>query len=313
MKRCSVGGQAVLEGVMMKTPEGGVALAVRRSDGSIVREFRHMRTKAVKGSFYGLPIVRGVVSFVESLVGGMRITTRSAEIYGDGVDEEPDKFERWLSEKLGKSAMDVTIGVAVVLAAVLAVGLFVFLPSLVAQLIPWGESAHSVWKSLAEGVVRLLIFLLYITCIGFMKDIGRLYQYHGAEHKVIACYEHEAEMTPESAMRFTRLHPRCGTSFLFVVMIVSILVFSVFSSIFHIKAKLLKVLVKLLLLPVVVSISYEFNRFVGRHDNAVTRALSYPGMALQNFTTNEPDDSMLEVAIRALELVLPEREGDDRW
>lgn len=307
MKRCSVGGQAVLEGVMMKTPEGGVALAVRRSDGSIVREFRYMRTKAVKGSFYGLPIVRGVVSFVESLVGGMRITTRSAEIYGDGVDEEPDKFERWLSEKLGKSAMDVTIGVAVVLAAVLAVGLFVFLPSLVTQLIPWGESAHSVWKSLAEGVVRLLIFLLYITCIGFMKDIGRLYQYHGAEHKVIACYEHEAEMTPESAMRFTRLHPRCGTNYLFLVMAISILFFALLP---YSENFFLRFLTRLVFIPLVAGISYEVLKAAAASDGWLARAVRAPGLALQYLTTREPDVDMLEVALAAFQLAMDPPEQD---
>lgn len=307
MKRCSVGGQAVLEGVMMKTPEGGVALAVRRSDGSIVREFRYMRTKAVKGSFYGLPIVRGVVSFVETLVGGMRITTRSAEIYGDGVDEEPDKFERWLSEKLGKSAMDVTIGVAVVLAAVLAVGLFVFLPSLVTQLIPWGESAHSVWKSLAEGVVRLLIFLLYITCIGFMKDIGRLYQYHGAEHKVIACYEHEAEMTPESAMRFTRLHPRCGTNYLFLVMAISILFFALLP---YSENFFLRFLTRLVFIPLVAGISYEVLKAAAASDGWLARAVRAPGLALQYLTTREPDVDMLEVALAAFQLAMDPPEQD---
>ncbi len=307
MKRCSVGGQAVLEGVMMKTPEGGVALAVRRSDGSIVREFRYMRTKAVKGSFYGLPIVRGVVSFVETLVGGMRITTRSAEIYGDGVDEEPDKFERWLSEKLGKSAMDVTIGVAVVLAAVLAVGLFVFLPSLVTQLIPWGESAHSVWKSLAEGVVRLLIFLLYITCIGFMKDIGRLYQYHGAEHKVIACYEHEAEMTPESAMRFTRLHPRCGTNYLFLVMAISILFFALLP---YSENFFLRLLTRLVFIPLVAGISYEVLKAAAASDGWLARAVRAPGLALQYLTTREPDVDMLEVALAAFQLAMDPPEQD---
>ena len=191
MKRCSVGGQAVLEGVMMKTPAGGVALAVRRSDGGIVREFRHESTRAKKGTALGLPVVRGVVAFVESIAGGMRVTTRSAELFGEDAEEKPSRFELWLSKKFGKSVMDIAMGIAVVL----AVGLFVFLPSFITQLIPWPQETPAIWKSLAEGLVRLGIFLAYITCIGLMKDIGRLYMYHGAEHKCINCIEHGMELS----------------------------------------------------------------------------------------------------------------------
>ena len=301
MKRCTVGGQAVLEGVMMKTPEGGIALAVRKSDGSIVREFRNTQSKAKKGTFLGAPIVRGVVVFVESLVSGMKITTRSAELYGEGMEEEPTKFEKWLAEKLGKSAMDIALGIAVVLAVVLAIGLFVFSPTFVVQLIPWGSGTANIWKSLSEGLVRLLIFLLYIFAIGFMKDVGRLYQYHGAEHKVIDCYEHDAEITPESAKRYSRFHPRCGTNYLFLVMAVSILFFAAlpYSTSFPVRF-----LTRLVFLPVVAGISYEVLRAAAGSDGWLARTVRAPGLALQRLTTREPDLEMLEVAIAAFNLAM---------
>lgn len=301
MKRCSVGGQAVLEGVMMKTPAGGIALAVRRSDGTIVKEFRHQDSRAKKGTFLGLPVVRGVVAFVESLMIGMRVITRSAELFGEEIEEEPTKFERWLSEKLGKSVMDVAMALAVVLAIALALGLFFFTPTLVVQLIPWKESTPAIWKSLAEGTVRLLIFLAYITCIGFMKDIGRLYMYHGAEHKVIACYENEAELTPESAKAYSRLHPRCGTNYMFLVMAISILFFALlpYSNNF-----LLRFLTRIVFLPFVAGISYEVLKAAAASDNLLARAVRAPGLALQYLTTREPETEMLEVALASFHLAM---------
>lgn len=302
MKRCSVGGQAVLEGVMMRTPAGGVALAVRKSDGSIVTEYSEQPSKAKKGTFFGFPIVRGVVAFVESLVNGMRVTMHSAELFGEEfADEEPSKFEEWLANKLGKSAMDVTMGVAVVLAIILALGLFFFLPTFFAQLIPWGDATRTIWKSLTEGIVRLLIFLLYLVAISSMKDIRRLFMYHGAEHKVIACYEHEAEMTPESAMRFTRLHPRCGTNYLFLVMAVSILFFAAlpYSNNFF-----LRFATRLVFLPLVAGISYEVLKLAAASDGLLARIVRAPGLGLQYLTTREPDLSMLEVALTAFQLAM---------
>ncbi|MBR0445245.1 MAG: DUF1385 domain-containing protein [Clostridia bacterium] len=301
MKRCTVGGQAVLEGVMMKTPAGGIALAVRKSDGSIVREFRNVQTRAKKGTFLGAPVVRGVVIFIESLVTGMKITTRSAEIYGEAVEEEPTRFEKWLAEKLGKSAMDIALAVAVILACALAIGLFVFIPTFVVQLIPWGPGTANIWKSLSEGLVRLVIFLLYIFGIGFMKDIGRLYQYHGAEHKVIDCYEHDAEVTPENAKQYSRFHPRCGTNYLFLVMAISILFFAAlpYSTSFPVRF-----LTRLVFLPVVAGISYEVLRAAAASDGWLARAVRAPGLALQRLTTREPDLEMLEVAIAAFDLAM---------
>ena len=307
VKRSLVGGQAVLEGVMMKTPAGGIALAVRKSDGSITKEFRSIPSKAKKGTFLGLPIVRGVVVFVESLVTGMKITTRSAELYGEDIEEEPTKFEIWLSEKLGKSAMDVAMAVAVVLAIALAVGLFVLLPTLAVQLIPWGDQTANIWKSLTEGVVRLGIFLLYIFSIGFLKDIGRLYQYHGAEHKVIDCYEHEAEMTVENAVKYSRLHPRCGTNYLFLVMAISILFFALlpYSTNF-----LIRFLTRIIFLPLVAGISYEVLRAAASSDGWLARAVRAPGLALQRLTTREPDPEMLEVALEAFQMAMDPPDHD---
>jgi len=307
MKRCSVGGQAVLEGVMMKTPAGGIALAVRRSDGNIVKEFRNETSRARKGTFLGLPVVRGVVAFVESLMIGMRVITRSAELYGEEVAEEPTRFERWLSEKLGKSVMDVAMVVAVVLAIVLALGLFFFTPTLVVQLIPWRDSTPAIWKSLTEGVVRLCVFLAYITCIGFMKDIGRLYKYHGAEHKVIACYENEAELTPESAKNYSRLHPRCGTNYMFLVMAISILFFAILPYSNHF---LLRFLTRIIFLPFVAGLSYEVLKLAAASDNWLPRAVRAPGLALQYLTTREPETEMLEVALAAFHLAMNPPEED---
>lgn len=301
MKKCLVGGQAVLDGVMMKNQSGAIALAVRKADGSILTEYTCGETKAKPGTFLGLPVVRGVVAFVESLSTGMRMITRSAEIAGVAIDEEPSKFEKWLAKTLGKSAMDVTIGVGVVLAVLLAIGLFVFLPSLVTQLIPWGENAPRIWKSLSEGVVRLLVFLGYICAISTMKDIKHLFMYHGAEHKTIACYEHDAPLTPENAMRYSRLHPRCGTNYLFLVMAISILFFALLP---YSENLLLRLATRLLFLPVVAGISYEVLKLAAASDGLVARIVRAPGMGLQYLTTREPEPAMIEVAIAAFDLAM---------
>ncbi len=293
---------------MMKTPQGGIALAVRKNDGTIVREFYKKPSKAKKGTFFGLPIVRGVVVFIESLVSGMQITTRSAELFGEEVvEEEPSRFEKWLSKALGKSATDIALGIAVVLAIFLALGLFVFLPSFFTQLIPWGEGTLTIWKSLSEGILRLVIFLVYLVSIGRIKDIGRLYQYHGAEHKVIDCYEHDGELTPESAIRYSRLHPRCGTNYLFLVMAISILFFALIP---YSQNLFLRFLTRILFLPLVAGISYEVLRAAASSDSLIARIVRAPGLALQRLTTREPDLDMLEVSLAAFQLAMnpPEEE-----
>lgn len=304
---CSVGGQAVMEGVMMKAPTG-IALAVRRSDGSITTEFTPYESKTKKGTPSGMPIVRGVVTFVEAMSLGMRTITRSAEMIGEEFTEEPTKFEKWLSEKTGKSVDKIAIAIAVTLAIALAVGLFFMLPTFVSGLLLRGFAGHNIWKSLVEGFVRLGIFLGYLIAIGGMKDVKRLFAYHGAEHKVISCYEHEAELTPGNARLYSRLHARCGTNYLFLVMAVSILFFAVvgFNANFW-----LRLGSRLLFLPVVAGLSYEVLRFGGKSDSLLARIVRAPGMALQKITTREPDDAMLEVAIAAFELAMNPPQADE--
>lgn len=297
----SVGGQAVMEGVMMKSPTG-VALAVRRADGTIATRYDNWTTRAQKGTFWGLPIIRGVVTFIESLTTGMNTLTESAKLAGKDIEEEPTKFEKWLSEKLGKSVESVVIGIAVILAVALSVGLFFMLPLGISSLI-FGKAASvaGVWKSLTEGLVRLIIFIGYLLLCSRIKDVKRTFMYHGAEHKTIACYEAEEELTPENAAKHSRLHPRCGTNYLFLVMAVSILFFAAigWNASFAVRLAM-----RIAFLPVVAGLSYEVLRLAARYDNWFTRIIRAPGMALQRITTKEPTPDMLEVAIAAFNLAM---------
>ena len=295
-----------MEGVMMKSPTG-IAMAVREPDGNIALEYRPFASRAKKGTFLGLPIVRGVVAFVEAISEGMGTLTRSAELAGESIEEEPSKFEKWLAEKLGKSLEKVIIALAVILAVVLSVGLFFLLPQLISSGIFSLLPGSDLGKSLTEGLVRLLIFIGYILFCASVKDVRRIFMYHGAEHKTIACYEAEAELTPENAMHYTRLHPRCGTNYLFLVMAVSILFFAVVGWNANFWVRLLS---RLLFLPLVAGLSYELLRFAAKYDNLLTRIIRAPGMALQYITTKEPTRDMLEVAIAAFHLaMLPEEEA----
>ncbi|MEG1547507.1 MAG: DUF1385 domain-containing protein [Clostridia bacterium] len=300
-KKCTVGGQAVMEGVMMKSPDG-IAMAVRKADGSIVTEYKQQKSKAQKGTFLGWPIVRGVVAFVESLTIGVSTISRSAELSEDGSTEEPTKFENWLSKVFGKSIEKVVMGLAVVLAIGLSIGLFFVLPTLISSLIfGKADAIAPIWKSLTEGGVRLIIFICYLLFCSSLKDIRRVYMYHGAEHKTIACYEAEEALTPENAMKHSRLHPRCGTNYLFLVMAVSILFFAMvgWSENF-----LLRLATRLVFLPIVAGLSYEVLRFAAKYDNILTKIIRAPGMALQYITTREPDPDMIEVAVAAFNLAM---------
>lgn len=284
----------------MRTMSGGIALAVRKSDGTIETEYTPKKETS-KNPILKWPVVRGVVAFVDSLSTGMKMMTRSAEMLGESFEEEPSRFEKWLAKKTGKDVMDIAIVFAVILAVVLAVGLFVLLPSLVTQLIHWQEGAPRIWKSLVEGFVRLFIFLGYITAISFMKDIRRVYMYHGAEHKTIACYEHDAPLTPESAMKYSRLHARCGTNYLFLVMAVSILFFAMLP---YAENLLLRVLTRLIFLPLVAGLAYEVLKLAAASDALWARIIRAPGLGLQYLTTREPEPAMIEVAIAAFELAI---------
>ncbi len=309
-----IGGQALIEGILMRGPYKQ-AIVVRSPDG-IVEKVEDLKLNKDKNPIVRLPLIRGVVTFFSSMYNGVRALMYSADFFPEeesGEPEEPGKLDLWLEEKLGnEKAKQAIIYIALVIGIAFSVGLFFLLPMLISEYALFWVKNQTV-LNLCEGVVRVVIFLTYLILVSRMKDMRRVFSYHGAEHKTIRCYEAKLPLTVENVRPMTRLHPRCGTSFLFVVMVISILVFSVFTSIVHIRFKLLKMLFKLMLLPIVVAISYEINRFVGRHDNAFTRAISWPGMWLQNFTTNEPDDSMIEVAIRSLELVTPEAEGADEW
>ena len=290
-----------MEGVMMKSPTG-VAMAVRRADGTIATSYDNWTTRAKKGTFLGLPIIRGVVTFIESLSTGMTTLTESAKLAGEDIDEEPTRFEKWLSEKLGKSVESVVVGIAVLLAVVLSVGLFFLLPLGISSLIFGGlADVAGVWKSLTEGLIRLIIFIGYIMLCASIKDVKRTFMYHGAEHKTIACYEAEEELTPDNAMKHPRLHPRCGTNYLFLVMAVSILFFA---AIGWNASFALRLVMRIAFLPIVAGLSYEVLRFAAKYDNAFTRIIRAPGMALQRITTKEPTEDMLEVAITAFNLAL---------
>lgn len=308
MKKSNIGGQAVLEGVMMKGPRN-IAIAVRKDSGEI--EIRRERISSVTERYriLKLPVLRGIVNFVETMMLGIRTLTTSAEMYegGTGVQEEyqPSKFERFVAEKTDRDPEDVMVTFAVVLAIGFAILLFVVLPAFLTNLLkPYVRSP--IVMNILEGLVRLSVFLLYITVITQLKDIRRVFQYHGAEHKVIHCYEHEKELTVENARQFTTLHPRCGTSFLLLVMVISILVFSFlgWSGLWWIR-----VVTRILLLPLVAGIAYEVIKWAGRKESLLVTLVSWPGLMLQKLTTKEPDDGMLEVAIAAFLNV--ERETDD--
>jgi len=301
IKRCAIGGQAVLEGVMMKSPTA-VAMAVRRADGEIETSYTPYQSKAKKGTVLGWPIIRGVVIFIESLVNGMENITKSAELYGEeAFQEEPSKFEKWLAEKTGKSVEKVVIGFAVVLAIALAVLLFFMLPTFIGGLVFGKAQIAPIWKSLFEGIVRMLIFLAYVGGIAFMKDIKRLYMYHGAEHKTLACYEYDAELTVENAKKFSRFHPRCGTNYMFLIMAISILLFAVVGWSENI---LIRLLTRIVMIPVVAGIAYEILKWGGNSENWLAKIVRAPGLLLQRMTVHEPDDQMLEIAITAFNMAL---------
>ncbi len=319
-----IGGQALIEGIMMLGPDKSSVVVRKKDDLRIKTEPR----KVSEGfSLKKLPLIRGVFNFCASMKMGVTALLYSADVYAEDDEEaaqEPQsRLDAWLEKHLSsEKAQSVMTTLAVVVGIAFSVALFFVLPSLIGSVINRFLTTNELVRNLLEGLVRIVIFLTYMFLVSRMKDMKRVFAYHGAEHKTIRCYEARLPLTVENVRRQTRLHPRCGTSFLFVVIIISILVFSVATQLlapvtpeFHnrVLEALFRVALRLLLLPIVVGISYEFNRLVGRHDNWLTRALSAPGMWLQYLTTNEPDDSMIEVGIEALRQVLPEQEGADRW
>ena len=317
-----IGGQALIEGIMMRGPEKD-AIVIRGREG-LTLELSDRKIYP-KGSFQTWPFFRGIFNFFDAQVTGVKALMRSADLAPEEMQEEPSKFDLWLEKKLGNEKFQqVILGLAVAMGLGLSILLFFLLPMIIGGFFDkWLTSTLAV--NLVEGLIRMIIFMGYMFLVSRMNEMKRVFSYHGAEHKTIRCYEAGLPLTVENVRQMTRLHPRCGTSFLLIVMVISILVFSVASSglLAAVPAletmrgtflfRLIMIVFKLALLPVVVGITYEINRVCGRHDNAVTRAMSAPGMWLQNFTTNEPDDSMIEVAIKAVEAVLPSEEGADRW
>ncbi len=305
--RTSIGGQALIEGILMRGPKKQ-AIVCRTPDGltSKVEELRFIKDRY---PILGWPVIRGTVNFITTMIAGVRALTYSADQLPEEEQEEPSKLDLWIEKHIGGAAAEkMIVGIAVVIGIAISVGLFILLPTVLAGLLT-NVVRSAVLRNLIEGVLRIAIFLGYMWLATRMKDIRRVWQYHGAEHKTIFCYEKGFPLTVENARVQSRFHPRCGTSFLFITMIVSILVFSLvrWSNVW------VRMGLRLLLLPIVVGISYELIKWAGRNDNAVTRILSAPGKALQRLTTREPEDGMLEVAIEALKLVLPEVEGEDRW
>lgn len=315
-----IGGQALIEGIMMLGPDKS-AVVVRTKEG-LQKKIEDREKKISRFSLKQVPFIRGIFNFWTSMKIGVSAMMYSADFMleeeGEESVENPSKLDKWLEEKLSSGAFTT---LAVILGICLSVGLFVVLPSFIGSFIKrWipNELVHN----LVEGLIRIVILVGYMFLISRMKDMKRVFAYHGAEHKSIRCYEARLPLTVENVQQQSRLHPRCGTSFLFVVLFLSILVFSVASILLEpvtptydstIANALVRVGLKLLLLPVVVGIAYEINRIVGRHDNWFTRAISAPGMWLQYITTKEPDDSMVEVGIAALSAVIPEEEGSDLW
>ena len=309
--RTSIGGQALIEGILMRGPKKQ-AIVVRSPEG-LVTKVEELTLIRDKYPILGWPIIRGAVTFIDSMVRGVKALMYSADYVPEEEVGEPSKLDQWIEAHIPEEKMQkVLVWFSVLLSIGLTLVLFMLLPTFLAGLVdPYIHSAAL--HNLIEGVVKVAVFLGYLILCSKQKDVKRVFAYHGAEHKTIFCYEAGLELTVENARKQPRHHPRCGTSFLFVVIIVSILFSSVVFSFVEWKILWVRVAVHILLLVPVVGITYEFNRYVGGHNNAVTRFLSKPGLWMQNFTTFEPDDSMLEVAIEALKLVLPEEKGADKW
>lgn len=310
MKYTSIGGQAVLEGVMMKS-QTSLVMSVRRSDGTIAIEKQRLVRKKWRKIVAKIPIVRGVVAFAESLISGMKLTTKSAEMFGeDALSElEPSKAEKWLSKTFNIKLETIAIVLGVLFGLVFSLVLFMFLPMLART----GLEALGLTNVLAldaiEGVIKILIFMGYIFAIGFMKDIKRLFMYHGAEHKVISCYEHGDELTVENARKYSTSHPRCGTSFMFIVMAIGIIFATMADNLLGLstatpQAFAIRLAVKILLLPFTAGISYEILKLLALSDNVCFKILRAPGMLMQKLSTREPEDDMLEVSLTSFKNVL---------
>lgn len=313
--KTSVGGQALIEGIMMQGPKG-MATAVRKPDGDILTEYHEFHRLREKCKFLGWPLVRGAVNFFESMVIGYKTLMYSAEVSGmeEVEEEEMSKFERWLTDKLGDKLMKVLTDVASVLGFALAFLIFFYLPVLLFNVLnKHFDGTLTPAQGTIEGVTKIIIFVVYIALVSRMKDIRRTFMYHGAEHKSIACYESGLDLTVENVKKMTRFHPRCGTSFIFVMLIFSVIFYSILAKCFPVIAtqRVLWMLLKLVFLPILMGLGYEFIRYAGKHDNLFVKIVSAPGLWMQRLTTREPDDSMMEVGIAALKAVITDNPEDD--
>ena len=311
--KSKIGGQAVIEGVMMRGIDKG-AMANRMPDGTIDLDEWEIKGGKNPAWYRKTPFIRGIFNFVTSMIDGYKCISRSVDKQmTDEDEEEPTKFEKWLEEKLGDKLMPIITTISMIIGLVVAMFLFMWVPSALIKLVEKlaGTELNTVLKNVIEGFLKIGIFIGYTSLTSLMPDMKRLYEYHGAEHKTIACYEAETELTPENVKEFTRFHPRCGTSFIFLVLFISIFV----NTIFRISwASLpLRVLCKLALLPVVTGIAYELIRLAGKYTNPVTKVFSAPGLWIQRITTREPDKKEIECAIAALKAVIPENKEDDQW
>ncbi|MDN5378221.1 MAG: hypothetical protein PWQ76_476 [Clostridiales bacterium] len=305
--KSKIGGQALIEGVMMRGPET-IAMACRLPSGEIEVETESVKWGKNPPWYRKVPFIRGSINFATSLMDGYKYLTKSAEKQGEFDEDELSPFEKKLAGIFGDKLMKAVSFAAIIVGTVLSILLFMYLPMLATRLM--GDALQTSFvKTLVEGVIKIIIFILYLAATSRLSEMKRTYEYHGAEHKTIACYEAGEELTVENVKRYSRFHPRCGTSFIIIVLIVSILVFSVVTW----KTLLMRIILKIALLPVVCGIAYELIRLAGKYDNFATRILSAPGLALQRLTTREPDDRQIEVAIAALRPCIPENRNEDRW
>lgn len=304
----AVGGQALMEGIMMRGPEG-TAVSLRLPDGSIETQMKDFVSVRKKFKVLNIPLIRGVVSFVESMIFGYKLIMESAEKTSIDMEEESEsKLDKWISDHFGPKMMAVIGGISAVLGIGLAFLLFMWLPSFVFDLINThlANDAISAWRAVFEGVIRVIIFVVYMYLVSKMKEIHRVYMYHGAEHKTIFCFEHGNELTVENIRKELRYHPRCGTAFIFVTILLSILVSSVVSVLFPelTENRMVWIAVKLLIMPLIMGIGFEFIQLAGKYPNKLTKLLSAPGLLMQRITTAEPDDAVIEVAIEAMNACL---------
>ena len=305
-KKTNIGGQALIEGIMMKGPHK-MATAVRKSNGEIEIKTSDIKS-TFKNKFFKLPLIRGSFMLIESMISGVKELMYSASFFEDTMEE--DAIDRFLKKVFKDKADNAIIYVSLILALVFSVGIFIILPSLLTSFLE-RFTDNSFILNLVEGIIRVSIFIVYALLISKLDDIKRVFKYHGAEHKTIYCYENGEELIVENVRKYSTLHPRCGTSFIVNVLIISILVFSLFKW----PNPFMRVVIRLLMLPVIAGISYELNRFLGKCDshNIFVKILTYPGFLIQKITTSEPDDSMMEVAIAAMKEVIPENGADDLW